>query len=104
METKKIIPIVVAILIIIVGISFYVKTHKKEDCYTKLIIEINEEATEIDKISVGYKIDAIDADIIATEGNKIVVRSNNGNDTEIKLNQSKKICNTNDVCAIITLK
>lgn len=104
METKKIIPIAVAILIVIVGISFYAKSQKKEEGYTKLIIEINEEATELDKISVGYKIDAIDADIIATEGNKIVVRSNNGNETEIKLNQSKKVCNTSDVCAIITLK
>ena len=46
----------------------------------------------------------IDAEIIATEGNKIVVRVFNGNDKEIKLNNNEKVCKIDNDCATLSLK
>ncbi|MGN1379653.1 MAG: hypothetical protein ACI4XR_04615 [Bacilli bacterium] len=104
MESKKIIPIIVAIAILVCGVFIYSKSHKKEEGYTKLIVMYNENETDYTNLKVGDIIKEIDAEIIATEGNKIVIRNYNGDDKEIKLNNSEKICKTDDDCATLTLE
>lgn len=104
MESKKIIPIIIAIAILVCGIFIYTKSQKKEEGYSKLVVSYNETEIEYTNLTVGDKIKEIDAEIIATEGNKIVIRNYNGDDQEIKLNSSKKVCKTENVCATLTLK
>ena len=38
------------------------------------------------------------------EGNKIVIRTYDGQDVEIKLNEEKKVCNKANECALVKLK
>ena len=104
MESKKLVPIIVAIAILVYGVFIYAKSHKKEEGYTKLIVMYNEKETEYTNLKVGEKIKEIDAEIIATEGNKIVVRVFNGNDKEIKLNNDEKVCKIDNDCATLSLK
>lgn len=104
MESKKLVPIIVAIAILVCGVFIYAKSHKKEEGYTKLIVMYNEKEIEYTNLKVGEKIKEIDAEIIATEGNKIVVRVFNGNDKEIKLNNDEKVCKIDNDCATLSLK
>ena len=45
MESKKLVPIIVAIAILVCGVFIYAKSHKKEEGYTKLIVMYNEKET-----------------------------------------------------------
>lgn len=104
METKKIIPIVLAILILFVGLFIFKNNNKKEDGYSLLSVTYNNETKEYKNISVGLKLSNLDAEIIATEGNKIVIRLIDGTDVEIKLNEEQKVCKADNDCGLVTLK
>ena len=49
-------------------------------------------------------VENLDAEIIATEGNKVVIRLIDGSDKEIKLNEEQKICKAENDCGLVTLK
>ena len=104
MESKKIVPIVLAIVILIIGLFIFAKRNKKEEGYTALNVTYKNETKEYKNISVGLKLENLDAEIIATEGNKIVIRTYDGQDVEIKLNEEKKVCNKANECALVKLK
>lgn len=104
METKKLVPIVCAIILLVIGIFIYAKTHKKEEGYSKLFVTFSDKTEETNSIKIGQKIGKVDAEIIATEGNKIVIRTYDGQDVEIKLNEEKKVCNKANECALVKLK
>lgn len=104
MESKKIVPIVVAIVILITGLFIFAKRNKKEEGYTALNVTYKNETKEYKNISVGLKLENLDAEIIATEGNKVVIRLIDGSDKVIKLNEEQKICKAENDCGLVTLK
>lgn len=104
MESKKIVPIVVAIVILLIGLFIFAKRNKKEEGYTALNVTYKNETKEYKNISVGLKLENLDAEIIATEGNKVVIRLIDGNEKEIKLNEEQKICKAKNDCGLVTLK
>ena len=104
MESKKIVPIVLAVVILITGLFIFAKRNKKEEGYTALNVTYKNETKEYKNISVGLKLENLDAEIIATEGNKVVLRLIDGNDKEIKLNEEQKICKAENDCGLVTLK
>lgn len=103
METKKIVPIVITVILVIAGIFIYTKNTSKEKGYERLTVSYNNSSKDYE-IKVGTVIEEIEAEIISTEGNKIVVHDYAGNDTEIKLNEEKQICKKANDCAIFALK
>ena len=67
-------------------------------------IEVKHLTKEYKNITVGLKLENLDAEIIATEGNKVVIRLIDGSDKEIKLNEEQKICKAENDCGLVTLK
>lgn len=104
MKSKKIVPIVLAVVILITGLFIFAKRNKKEEGYTALNVTYKNETKEYKNITVGLKLENLDAEIIATEGNKVVIRLIDGRDKEIKLNEEQKICKAENDCGLVTLK
>ena len=53
MESKKIVPIVLAVVILIIGLFIFAKRNKKEEGYTALNVTYINETKEYKNITVG---------------------------------------------------
>ncbi len=112
MKKQKLIPIVIAVILAIVAIILFINLmNKKNEVYSKLIVNYNNETKEYDNlvevpvISVGsgkFVLGSIEPQrIILASNSSVIVNNETKDEIDIAGGKEQKICfNTNDCFSV----